>query len=227
FRRLKCDVLLIRTFGIVNESIVEEATGQIDSSLPDLVFYVPIQPSVVNFALRSKIPVASIQTFSFSIDPMEIFELPWAPSLGVNHMKPGFSDQQFLELAKQGRRELILTAHLSHAATLQHVIEIVFSTRMRRMVVEIETDYFHRFLTSIALVEEEGQLLDVSDPSSPVIWLHIDATDPHYHFDTGVGHVFVFGDHRYRRVDIDIEPTCELLWPTHNISLSRLCPGNA
>ncbi|GMT11818.1 hypothetical protein PFISCL1PPCAC_3115, partial [Pristionchus fissidentatus] len=139
----------------------------------------------------------------------------------------GFSDQQVLELAKLDRRHLCLPANLSHPATLQRLIETAHSTGIKHVLIFVETDYFHRFLNSIGLVEEEGRLFDVADPSSPLFLFNINATQPNYFIDNSSGYLKVFGDHLRRHVHIFTEPIYKGQERTHSMSLSRLCKGYA
>ncbi|GMT26667.1 hypothetical protein PFISCL1PPCAC_17964, partial [Pristionchus fissidentatus] len=169
FRRLKCHGLRIETqvkLAVIDESMLDQVASQMDFAEIHLRFIYRFYPSIINFARRSKIPIHSITTSAFSPDPREIFELPWTPSLVVHHMAPGFSDEQVLELAKQGRRELVLPANLFDPATLHLLIEIVHSTSLRRLSITVEMDYLDRFLNSIALREKGSQFLDVSHPRS-------------------------------------------------------------
>ncbi|GMT26685.1 hypothetical protein PFISCL1PPCAC_17982, partial [Pristionchus fissidentatus] len=156
FRRLKCDTLDIHTNGIsteVDESMLEQVTEQFDFAELDFHFYSRIQPNIINFARRSKKPIHSITTSEFSPDPMEIFGLPCSQDLYVHDMEPGFSDEQILELALQERRIFHVPVNLSNPAPLQRLIEIVHSTSLRRALITVTKDYFHRFLESIALRE--------------------------------------------------------------------------
>ncbi|GMT12126.1 hypothetical protein PFISCL1PPCAC_3423, partial [Pristionchus fissidentatus] len=163
FRRLKCDGLCIQTEGmttlVVDEPLFKLMTEQFDFKELHLVFDSRLQPSVISFAQRLKKPIQSITTYECAPDPLEIFELPWASSLIINHfeMWEAYTDQQVLELAKQGRRDLQLPADLSHTATLQSLIEIVHSCRMRCVSITVEPDYYHRFLSSIDLKEQGNQ----------------------------------------------------------------------
>ncbi|GMT26661.1 hypothetical protein PFISCL1PPCAC_17958, partial [Pristionchus fissidentatus] len=212
----------------VDETVLEQVTEQFDFAEIDLRFFFRLQLIVINFARQSKIPIHSITTVDFSPDPLELFELPWAQSLTVIHMTPGFSDQQILELAKLGRRDLVLTANLSNPATIHRLIEMVHSSRVRRVSITVEIDYYHRFLNSISLREEGDQLLDVLDPSSPVLWFEIDSTYPQYILNTGRGYVYVCASGRNRTIRISTEkvPVPYLESPSHSMSLSRLCPGH-
>ncbi|GMT12226.1 hypothetical protein PFISCL1PPCAC_3523, partial [Pristionchus fissidentatus] len=206
--------------------MLEQVTERFDFAELSFRFAFRLQPSVINFARRSKTPIHYILTAFFSPDPHEILELPWAQSLCVKDMTPGFSDQQVLELAKQGHPELEIPANLSHPATLQRLIEIVHSTSLRRVAITVDIDYYHRFLSSIALVEEGRRLMDVSDPRSPIIWIEMEPDYPDYILDTGTGYLFVGGDHLKRTVHIYTDK-CHFLacYPMHSMSLSRVCPN--
>ncbi|GMT26454.1 hypothetical protein PFISCL1PPCAC_17751, partial [Pristionchus fissidentatus] len=162
FRRLKCDRLLIQTEGmstLVVEPMLIQMTEQLDFKELHLQFFSRLQPSIINFVQRLTKSVHSITTERFLPNLLEIIELPWASCLTVYDVmtQGGFSDQQVLQLAKQGRRYLSLPANLSDPTTLQCLIEIVHSTRMRCVSITVAEDYFHRFLSSIDLKEEGSQ----------------------------------------------------------------------
>ncbi|GMT21160.1 hypothetical protein PFISCL1PPCAC_12457, partial [Pristionchus fissidentatus] len=124
FRHLKCGELWIETRGVstvVDTSVIEYVVEQFHMAKLHLLFISRLQPSVIDFAHRSKVPIGSIGTFEFSPNRLDILELPFAPSLTVMHMTPGFSDQQVLELAKHGRKYLDISdsaTPLSKSATL-------------------------------------------------------------------------------------------------------------
>ncbi|GMT17719.1 hypothetical protein PFISCL1PPCAC_9016, partial [Pristionchus fissidentatus] len=186
FRRLIADRLQIACGSeLVEASILEHIAAQFDYRSFQFQFYSRNQQGVLNFALRSKKRIDTFCAYYFSPDPHEIIELPRMSDLQVDHMTPGFSDEQVLAIARKEHITASIRGDLSHATTLLRLIQMVRSSNLiLEMQIIVPSTVFHRFLSSIGLREEGNVLMDVSEPNSPVFWLEWDRRSL-YFLDTG------------------------------------------
>ncbi|GMT26765.1 hypothetical protein PFISCL1PPCAC_18062, partial [Pristionchus fissidentatus] len=227
FRRLKADELSIACVTEnVGEKEAQKVTALIDFESISLRFMSRMQPGVLNYARLSGKTIESLELFYVYPDSRTILALPIVRSLSlhvINFFK-GFSDDELLDIIGVKHERLLLPANLSQLTTMRYIIKEVRScVAPRAITLNVNENYWLRFLASIDLREERNRLVDVSDPTSH---------DPCLEFD------------RYFRYFIDTDTiylrSNEIVWnhkrnvlisnirtemtgsPSHLISMARL-----
>ncbi|GMT34547.1 hypothetical protein PFISCL1PPCAC_25844, partial [Pristionchus fissidentatus] len=194
FRRLRCQTLLIECDSpLVDAIMLQKVTSQIDFESLELQFNKLYQYNVVNFARRSNCPVDKLRMTNCSPDLRDIAELPSVGQLTVIQ-KQGFNDTNIVALAKGQHGIVKVPADLTHPSTVRQLIQIARgSSLIDRLEFTVSQSFFHRFLESVHLLEENHRLLDVTLQNSPVVVCEFDRAYSKriYFLDYGSGHIEV------------------------------------
>ncbi|GMT26671.1 hypothetical protein PFISCL1PPCAC_17968, partial [Pristionchus fissidentatus] len=225
FRRLKADELSITCHKEnVSEKVAQNVTALIDFESISVRFMGRMQPGVLNFARLSGKKFESLALYYFSLDSKNILALPSMRSLSLyaTTTTKGFSDDELLEIVGVKHKRLLLSANLSELTTLHHLIEEIRSSVVpREITINVDEDYWVRFLASIDLREEGNRLVDFSDPTSHDPCLEFDSWF-RYFLDTDTIYLGSHGSSGKRNVLISNMRKEMTGRPLCSLSLSRL-----
>ncbi|GMT31860.1 hypothetical protein PFISCL1PPCAC_23157, partial [Pristionchus fissidentatus] len=181
FGTLRLETLVIRTdCMVVDGALVDRLVRRVVPRFPsfDLQFRGCYQESVMEFVLNLGRRVDSLQLTNCSADPLVVARLPMMKSLSVVQSQ-AFGDQHVLAVARNGHSFTSLPVDLSDPSTIPALAEIVRSNEhTQEFKLDITAEHLHRFLASINLREEGTQLLDVTEPQSPIPCGEIDMDWP-------------------------------------------------
>ncbi|GMT31871.1 hypothetical protein PFISCL1PPCAC_23168, partial [Pristionchus fissidentatus] len=160
-----------------------------------------LQACVMDWAIRSSVPINSLALDNCSLDP-EVILIGYhkhCSTTRYNLQKQfRFTDSDILAIARIGHGNISLPIGLSKIGTIRTLIGVVHSSDYTlEFALEVKSVYFRRFLESVNLREEGSNLQDVTNTDAPVIWGQINYESPFYYLDYGYGYLKVFS---YRAV---------------------------
>ncbi|GMT25246.1 hypothetical protein PFISCL1PPCAC_16543, partial [Pristionchus fissidentatus] len=174
------------------EAVLVKITAQFEFRSLNLEFIYHCEESVMNYALRSERCIDKLRISHCNLEPSKIIELPRMPDLAMTCCT-GFSDDQLLALCRKEHRKLNVFGDLSDVSTFHRTNQIFHSSlNMEKLTLDLTNDYFHRFLASIKLREEEQKLWDDSNPNSPVLLFEIVLHKTFYFIDYQIGYLQVY-----------------------------------